>query len=83
MLVLPYKGEEGEKFIKSLNKHIKKVLSENHISQHAYRSKKLRSFFDIKDQLKLEHSNDLTYLVKCPEKTFSENYLGETARRIN
>ena len=21
--------------------------------------------------------------MKCPEKTFSENYLGETARKIN
>ena len=41
------------------------------------------SFFNIKDQTKLEHNNDLTYLVKCPEKTCSENYLGETARRIN
>ena len=41
------------------------------------------SFFNIKDQTKLEHNNDLTYLVKRPEKTCSENYLGERARRIN
>ena len=41
------------------------------------------SFFNIKDQTKLEHNKDLTYLVKCPEKTCSENYLEETARRIN
>ena len=41
------------------------------------------SFFNIKDQTKLEHNNDLTYFVKCPEKTCSENYLEETARRIN
>ena len=83
MLVLPCKGEKGEKLIKSLNKHVKKVLPENHLSRHAYRSKKMGSFFNIKDQTKLEHNNDLTYLVKCPEKTCSENYLGETARRIN
>ena len=83
MLVLPYKGEKGEKLIKSLNKHVKKVLPENRLSRHAYSSKKLGSFFNIKDQTKLEHNNDLTYLVKCPEKTCSENYLGETARRIN
>ena len=25
----------------------------------------------------------MIYLVKCPEKTYSEDYLGETARRIN
>ena len=41
------------------------------------------SFFNIKDQTKLEHNNDLTYLVKCPERTCSENYFGETARMIN
>ena len=52
MLVLPYKGEKGEKLIKSLNKHVKKVLPENDISRHAYRSKKLGSFFNIKDQTK-------------------------------
>ena len=61
MLVLPYKGEKGEKLIKSLNKYVKKVLPENHVSRHAYRSKKLGSFFNIKDQTKLEHNNDLTY----------------------
>ena len=58
-------------------------MPENHLSCHAYRSKKLGSFFNIKDQTKLEHNNDFTYLVKCPEKTCSENCLGETARRIN
>ena len=83
MLVFPYKGEKGEKLITSLNKHVKNVLPENHVPRHAYRSKRLGSFFNIKDQTKLEHNNDLTYLVKCPEKTCSENYLGETARRIN
>ena len=83
MLVLPYKGEKGEKLIKSLNKHVKKILPEHHLSRHVYSSKKLESFFNIKHQTKLEHNNDLTYLVKCPEKTWSEKYLGETARRIN
>ena len=83
MLLLPYKGEKGEKLIKSLNKHVKKVLPENHLSRHAYSSKNLGSFFNIKDQTKLKHNNNLTYLVKCSEKTCSENYLGEITRRIN
>ena len=61
----------------------KKFLTENHLSRHAYSSKKLESFLSIKDQTKLEHNDDLTYLVKCPEKTCSENYHGETARRID
>ena len=83
MLVLPYKGKKGEKLIKSLNKHLKKVLPENNLSRNAFSSKNLGSFFNIKDKTKLEHNNDLTYLVKCPEKTCSESYLGETARRMN
>ena len=29
------------------------------------------------------NNNDLSYLVKCPEKTCLENYLGEAVRRIN
>ena len=38
-LVLPYKGKKGEKVIKSLNKHVKEVLPENHLLRHAYISK--------------------------------------------
>ena len=83
MLVLPYKSGKGEKLINSLNKCVKKVFPENRLSRHGYSGKILGFFFNIKDQTKLEHNNDLSYLVKCPEKTCSENYLGETARRIN
>ena len=43
----------------------------------------MASFFNIKYQTKLEHINDLTYLVKCPGKRCSEKYLGEATRRIN
>ena len=31
MLVFPYEGEKGENLIKSLNKHVKKVLPENYL----------------------------------------------------
>ena len=69
--------------MKYLNKHAKNVLYENYLSQHAYRSKKLGSLFNLKDQIKLEHINYLTYLVKYSEETRSENYLGQTARTIS
>ena len=80
MLVFLHKDEKPEKLIQSLNK---KNLTKNHLLRHAYRSEKLGCFFNIKDQTKLKQNNYLTYLVKCREKTFSENYLGETATRIN
>ena len=41
------------------------------------------SGFDIKAQTKLVHKHDHTYLVKCPENTCSEAYLGGTAKRLN
>ena len=62
---------------------VKEVLPENHLSRHVYRSKKLGSFLNIKDQTKLEHINDLIYFVRCPEETWSENYLGETTTKNN
>ena len=49
MLVLPYKREKVEKLVKPLDNHVKKVLTENRLYLHAYRSKKLGFFFNIKD----------------------------------
>ena len=82
-LILPYKGEQGQKIIKSVNNYIKRLLPQNHTAQDVYKSRKVGSAFDIKHQTKLEHKHDVTYLVKCPENTCSETYLGETARRLN
>ena len=41
--------EQGHKIIKSLNDYVKRLLSQNHTSQHAYKSRKLGSGFEIKD----------------------------------
>ena len=71
-LILPYKGEQGQKIMKSFNKYVKRLLPQNHRAQHVYVSRKLGSAFDIKDQTKLVHKHDLTYLVKCPESKRSE-----------
>ena len=62
---------------------ITSLKRQNHTVQHVYISRKLGSAFDIKDQTKLAHKQDLTYLVKCLENTCSETYLGKTARRLN
>ena len=82
-LVLPYKGEQRQKVTKSVNNYVKRLLPQNHTVQHVHKNRRLGSVFDIKDQTKLEHKHDLTYLVKCPENACSETYLGETARRLN
>ena len=59
MLVLPCEGERGQRIIKSVNKAIKKILPQNHVTQNVYKSKKLGSYFIIKDSTKLEHQHDL------------------------
>ena len=45
-------------------------------------SKKLGSYFNIKDFTKLEHQHDLTYFTQCAHVNCDETYLGETARRL-
>ena len=77
--ILPYKGEKGQKIIKSVNNYVKRLLLESHAAQHIPKSRKLHSSCNTKDKTKLVHKSDLTYLVKCPENTYSEKYLGETA----
>ena len=82
-LILPYKGEKGQKIIKSLNNYDKRLLPQNYTTQQVYTSRKLGSAFNIKEQTKLVHKHDLIYLVKFPKNTCSETYLGETARRLS
>ena len=82
MLVLPYKSEKGQRIIKSINKDVKEILPRNHVTQNVYRSKKLDSYFNIKDSTKQEHQHDLKYFTQCPRVNYNETYLGETARRL-
>ena len=60
-LILPYKGEQGQKIIKSVNNYVKRLLPQNHTAQHVQKSRKLDSAFDIKDKTKLEHEHDLIF----------------------
>ena len=52
-------------------------------AQHVHRGRKMGSSLNIKNQTKLAHKHDYTYLVECPENTRLETYVGETARRLN
>ena len=45
--------------------------------QNVYKSKKLGSYFNIKDSTRLEHQHDFTYLTQCPAVNCNETYLGE------
>ena len=55
-------------------------MPQSHVIQNVYKSKKLGSYFNIKDSTKLEHHHDHTYFRQCPEVNCNETYSGETAR---
>ena len=66
-LILFCKREQGWKISNLINNYINQILPENHAAQHVYRSRKMGSSLNIKNQTKLEHIHEYTYLVECPE----------------
>ena len=83
LLLLPYHGEKGNYVIKSLKKQIRKLLPENVKAQVTYTGTKLDACFNLKDQTKFEHKNDYIYHGKCPTEECSDNYIGDTKRRMS
>ena len=77
-LILPYSGKQGKK----LKKHIRKTLPENVHVLVTYQSKELSSKFKVKDKTEFYHQSNLVYYGKCPNQTCTEDYIGETDRRI-
>ena len=82
LLVLPYKGVQGEHTLKHIKHEINKVLPEDKNMQLVYTGTKLGTIVNIKDKTKKEHNHDLAYSVKCPMKNCLESYNGETGRRL-
>ena len=64
----------GETELTSLKKCIKKFLPKNVKPRFIYTGKKIGSFFQIKDAIKLEHQSNLVY-------EYAHGYVGETAVR--
>ena len=42
----------------------------------------MSSWFNVKDKINIEHNYDLIHHSKCPEPTFIDDYMRESARRI-
>ena len=51
--------------------------------QVTFTGQKLSTQFNAKDRTKFEHKHDVIYFGKCPEQSCTDNYLGESARRIS
>ena len=83
LLLLPYRGRKDNYVIKSLKKQISKLLPENVKAQVTYTGTKLGTCFNLKDQTKFEHKNDIIYHGKCPAEECPDNYIGETKRRMS
>ena len=82
-LKLPYKGVEGEKLKRSLNKVLLKFSPNNTVSRISYNGTKLGSKFIVKNSTKPEHQHNLIYKITCPDTNCRETYVGETARRLS
>ena len=83
LLTIPYQGEKGDHLIKSVKGNLKKILRNNVKPQITYTGRKLESLFQAKDQTKFEHKHDIIYHGKCPVENCVDDYIGETARRVN
>ena len=81
LLTNPYQGEKRDYLIKSMKRNLKKILPNNVKPQITYTGRKLGSLFQIKDQT--IHKHDVIYHGKCPAENCVDDYIGETARRVN
>ena len=85
LLVLPYRGEQGSRLVKSLKRSITNLLTETIQLEFGFIVSKLSTHFQIKGKTKFEHNHDdnHVYLGTCPECSCSDNCVGEIARRIS
>ena len=82
LLVLPYQVEKERNIVNSMKRYVNKILAENVKVQTAFTGKQLSSCFKTKDRTKFEHQHDIKYQVKCSAENCSDDYIGESARRI-
>ena len=80
ILVLPYQKEKGIHIVNSVKRYVNKILPKK--VQTAFTGKRLSSCFKTKDRTKFEHQHDIIYQVKCSAENCSDDYIGESARRI-
>ena len=80
--MLPLAGAEGNTMLKSMNRCIKRIVSNDVNTRITYTGHKLNTRFQIKDNTAQLHKHNIVYKVKCPDQSCNQDYLGETGRRI-
>ena len=83
LLVLPYQGDQRSSLVKSSKRSITKLLPEETQLEFGFTGSKLSTHFQIKGKTEFEHHHDVVYLGMCPENNCSDNYVGESKRRIS
>ena len=83
LLLVPYKGKEGDFVIKSMKKRVKTLLPSNIRINLVFTGSKISTCFQLKNKIKLKNNHDIVDHRICPENDCSENYIEETARRIS
>ena len=81
-LMLPYQEDKGSNLIKSMKRYVSKLLPEHTKLEIIFKGKKLNSYFSLKDKTRFEHQRDLRHYANCTEPSCSDNYVGESGRRI-
>ena len=82
-LVLPYAGKRGNNIIRKMRRQLNKHLKDDVKVMITYQGTKLSLRFQVEDQTKFEHRNEVVYCCKCPENDCDDFYIGETDRRIS
>ena len=65
-----------------MNRQLHNHLKDDVKVMITYEGTRLSSRFQVKNQTKLEHRNDIVYCYKCPTNDCDEFYIGGTDRRI-
>ena len=83
MLLLPYQGDKDIGLTKLSKINLNKHQPHNVKTQVTLTDQKLSAQFNVKDSNKFEHKHDVIYFGKCPEQNCTDNYIGESTRRIS
>ena len=83
LLTNPYQGEKKDYLIKSMKRNLKKTLPNSVKPQITYTGRKFGPLFQTKDQTIFEYKHDVIYHGKCLPQNCVDDYIGETARRVN
>ena len=83
MLPLPYQGDKGIGLTNSLKRNSNKHLPSNVKTQVTFPDQRLSSQFNVKYITRFEYKHDVIYFGNCPEQNCTDNYLGDSVRRIS